>query len=111
MFIPDAFAVTDRAEIDRVLAEAPLACLVTRDAEGFFATHLPMLYDSDRRVLRGHISRQNAHPRRASDGEALVVFQGVNGYVSPNWYPSKSEHGRVVPTWNYEAAHVTGPLA
>jgi transcriptional regulator len=111
MYMPDAFAVTDPGEIERVLAEAPLGCLVTRDAAGFFATHLPMLYDPGRRVLMGHVAAQNPHPERAGDGEALVIFQGANAYVSPSWYPAKAEHGRVVPTWNYETAHVSGTLA
>lgn len=110
MFMPDLFAVTDPEEIERLLADPPLASLVTRDAEGFFATPLPLLYDPDRRVLMGHVSAQNPHPERSGDGEALVIFQGANAYVSPSWYPSKAAHGRVVPTWNYETAHVTGPL-
>jgi transcriptional regulator len=81
---------------------------VTRDGEGFFATHLPMLFDAERRTLTGHVAAGNPHPRRSGDDEALAVFQGVDAYISPNWYPSKFQHGRVVPTWNYEAVHVTG---
>jgi transcriptional regulator len=110
MFMPDAFAVADPEEIERVLLDPPLGCLVTRDAGGFFATHLPMIYDPARRTLMGHVSAANPHPERSGDGEALVVFQGANAYVTPSWYPSKAQHGRVVPTWNYETAHVTGAL-
>ena len=111
MYLPELFAVTDDEEIDFILANARLGCLVTRDADGFFGTHLPMLFDPARRVLAGHVARANPHPGRCGDGEAMAIFQGMDAYVTPNWYPSKLEHGRVVPTWNYEAAHVTGTLA
>jgi len=110
MYLPDMFAVSDAHEVDAVLQEARLGCLVTRDSSGFFGTHLPMLFDPKRRLLMGHISRANQHPDRSGDGEALVILQGPDGYVSPSWYPSKQEHGKVVPTWNYEVAHVTGTL-
>lgn len=110
MYLPDMFAVTDLHEVDQVLQYARLGCLVTRDAAGFFGTHLPMVFDPARRSLTGHISRANEHPDRSGDGEALVIFQGLDAYVSPSWYPSKQEHGKVVPTWNYEVAHVTGKL-
>ncbi len=56
----------------------------------------------------GHVARANPHWSMSAEGEALVIFQGANAYVSPNLYPSKAEHGRVVPTWNYEAVHVYG---
>jgi transcriptional regulator len=83
---------------------------VTRDGEGFFGTHLPVLFDAERGRLDGHIARANPHHGRAGDGEALMIFQGPNAYVSPSWYPSKAVHGRVVPTWNYEVVHVTGTI-
>jgi transcriptional regulator len=111
MYLPDLFAITDPQEAELVLSSARLGCLITRDAEGFFGTHLPMLYDPERRLLSGHVARANPHPERSGDGEALVVFQGLDAYVTPNWYPSKFKHGRVVPTWNYEVAHVTGTLS
>ena len=111
MYLPDMFAVTDAHDVEAVLRNARLGCLVTRDTEGFFGTHIPMIFDAERRSLVGHISRANPHPDRSGDGEALVIFQGLNAYVSPSWYPSKQEHGRVVPTWNYEVAHVTGKLS
>jgi transcriptional regulator len=110
MYTPSAFAVTDPDEVEAVLRAARFGCLVTHDAAGLFATHMPFLYDPERRVLTGHIARPNPHWERAGDGEALVIFQGPEAYVSPSAYPSKAEHGRVVPTWNYEAAHVYGRL-
>jgi transcriptional regulator len=108
--MPEMFAVTDPDEIEFVLSNVRLGCLVTRDAEGFFGTHLPMLFDPARRVLSGHVAKPNPHPDRAGDGEALAIFQGMDAYVSPNWYPSKFRHGKAVPTWNYEVAHVSGSL-
>jgi transcriptional regulator len=111
MYLPELFSVTDAQEIDLLLQQVRLGCLVTRDGEGFFGTHLPMLFDPIRRTLTGHVAAGNPHPARSGDHEALVIFQGPDAYITPNWYPSKFEHGRVVPTWNYEAIHVTGSLA
>jgi transcriptional regulator len=111
MYMPELFAVTDPEEVELMLANPPLGCLVTRDADGFFATHVPMVFDPVGRALQGHVTRANPHPERSGDGEALAIFQGPNAYVSPGWYPSKREHGRAVPTWNYEVAHVSGKLS
>ncbi len=91
----------------------PLGTLVTGSpAHGLFATHLPLMLDASRGahgVLHGHIARANPHHTKAADtNAALVVFSGINAYVTPSWYAAKAEHGKVVPTWNYEAVHVTG---
>lgn len=110
MYQPAAFAVTDPAEIEAVLARLRLGCLITHDADGFCATHAPFLYEPERRVLTAHIARANPHWERAGSTRALAVFQGADAYVSPSWYPSKRQHAKVVPTWNYEAAHVHGQL-
>lgn len=111
MYVPALFAVTDPTEMDQVLADLRLGCLVTKDEGGFFGSHIPMLFDPARHVLTGHISKANTHPARCGDGEALAIFQGPNAYVSPNWYPSKAEHGKAVPTWNYEAVHIEGTVS
>jgi transcriptional regulator len=110
MHQPPVFAVTDAGEIALMLERAPLACLVTHGPQGLFATHLPLLVDLQRGVAAGHMARANAHRERAGEGEAMAVFAGPDAYVSPSWYPSKAEHGRVVPTWNYEAVHLYGTL-
>jgi transcriptional regulator len=110
LYIPELFAVSDADEIEFVLSNVRLGCLVTRDVGGFFGTHLPMHFDPARGVLAGHIAKANPHPDREGDGEALVIFQGLDAYVSPNWYPSKFRHGKAVPTWNYEVVHVAGTL-
>jgi transcriptional regulator len=108
MYVPDAFAVTEPDEIAAMLVRAPLGCLVTHGPQGLFASHLPLLHRDGR--LEGHLARINPHRSLDGDGEALVVFPGPDAYVSPGWYPSKAEHGRVVPTWNYETVHVYGAL-
>ena len=111
MHQPPVFAVSDPGEIALMLERAPLALLVTHGPDGLFASHLPMLVDLQRGVLAGHLARANPHRSLAGEGEAMAVFSGPNAYVSPSWYPSKAEHGRVVPTWNYEAVHVYGALS
>ena len=111
MYTPDAYAVTDAVEVERLLAENPFACLVSHDGEGVFATHLPLLYDAERQVLTGHVARPNPQAGRGAGGQGLAIFNGPNAYISPAWYPAKAEHGRVVPTWNYEAVHVHGTIA
>ncbi len=111
MYAPEPFAVTDPAELDAMLAAARLGAMVTHGPDGLFARHLPFLHDAGAGRLIGHLARANPHARHAPDGsEALVIFVQAEAYVSPGWYPSKAEHGRVVPTWNYEAVHVRGRL-
>jgi len=111
MYTPEAFAVTDEALIAAMLRRSPLGCLVTSGPEGLFATHLPFLYDPQGCTLAGHLARANPHSGLAAATEALLIFQGPNAYVTPSSYPSKAKHGRVVPTWNYEAVHVYGQLS
>ena len=111
MFNPAPFAVAEPEEADRLLAQARLGILTTNGPQGLFATHLPFIFDPTARRLRGHMARANPHRSLvAEETEALVVFQGPQAYVSPNWYPSKALDGRQVPTWNYEAVHVRGML-
>lgn len=111
MHVREIFAVREPAELEALLAELRLGCLVTVDeGQGLTATHLPFVYDAARRTFCGHVSRENRQWSRG-DGTGLVIFQTVEAYVSPNWYPAKREHGRVVPTWNYEAVHVHGRIA
>lgn len=69
---------------------------------------LPFVYDAERQTLLGHVARNNPQWQLPVVGEALVIVRGADSYISPSWYPSKAEHGRVVPTWNYLTAHVYG---
>jgi transcriptional regulator len=111
MYTPDHFREIDPAEIARVIAEAPLACIVATTAGGLVANHLPVLAATDGALI-GHVALANDMHRQVGDGqEVLAVFRGADGYVSPNFYPSKAEHHRHVPTWNYQAVHVTGAIA
>jgi transcriptional regulator len=92
----------------------PLAAVITKSSAGLNAEHLPLLlFDSDEfeGVLQGHVARANPLWENVSDGsEVLAIFQGPNQYISPKWYPSKKEHGKVVPTWNYLAVHARGRI-
>ncbi len=106
MYIPPAFATDDPELIREMIARAPLALLVTQGSDGFAATHLPLFLSADGKTLRGHVARGNA--QQTHEGEALVIFGGPSAYVSPSWYASKAEHGKVVPTYDYEAVHVYG---
>ncbi len=95
----------------------PLATLVASTASGLEANHLPLLIcpesalDGPYGTLRGHVARANPiwHSFNAQ-AEVLAVFQGPQGYITPSWYPSKAQHGKVVPTWNYAVVHAHGPL-
>jgi transcriptional regulator len=112
MYVPPSNA-EDRPEVMHDFIEAhPLGALVTSSAHGLFATHLPLVLnraEGSHGTLEGHVARANPHHRQAA-GEALVIFQGPDAYVSPAWYAAKAEHGRVVPTWNYVAVHAYGTL-
>jgi transcriptional regulator len=110
VYVPRFNALDDRDEIGRLVTSVGVAQLVTVAGDGRpEATLLPLLWDGDRLVF--HMARANAHWRSIRPGSpALAVVTGPDAYVSPAWYPSKAEHGRVVPTWNYSAVHFTGTV-
>jgi len=87
-----------------------IAQLVTATEQGPLATLLPWLVDLHDNALIGHMARQNIQWQTPWLGQALVIAEGPNGYVSPSWYASKTDHGRVVPTWDYVVVHVYGDL-
>ncbi len=89
---------------------SPAADLVTSGPDGPEATLLPFVHDRDRGALLGHFARNNDHCERAHGQRGLVIVRGPDSYISPSWYASKAEHGRVVPTWNYVTAHVHGTV-
>ena len=114
MYIP-ATNAEHRPEVMLDFIEAhPLGALVTATTEGLFATHLPLVLDraaGEFGTLRGHVARANAHHRlEPTSAAALVIFTGPDAYVTPAWYASKAEHGKVVPTWNYVAVHAHATL-
>lgn len=113
MYVPDAFRPAQPDDLAPLLNDFPLGLLVRQDGAGFEASHLPFLYvpgEGARGQLLAHVARANPLWHQADGVRVLVVFQGVQGYVSPGWYPSKQETHRHVPTWNYEAAYVQGVL-
>lgn len=112
MYTPSHFATDDETRAD-LLGRAVTGDLVTATTSGPTATLLPVLYEPDsgeRGAFVGHLARANAPWRAPVLGEALLILHGPDAYVSPSWYPSKAEHGKVVPTWNYLVAHVYGRL-
>jgi transcriptional regulator len=112
VYIPAAFAPDD-ATVRALLSHPRSADLVTMTDDGLVATFLPFVYHPDEGehgVLRGHLARNNDQWSRPAVGEALGIVHGPDAYITPNWYASKAEHGRVVPTWNYATAHVYGEL-
>ncbi len=114
MYTPPAFRINDLASQHEAMRHHPLATLVTRSGNGMVADHIPFMIDAGRGekgVLRAHVARANplwrTHP---PDTEALVIFGGADHYITPSWYATKRETGKVVPTWNYVAVHAFGPI-
>ena len=112
MYTPSHFAAGTDA-VRNLLARPAAANLITMTPRGLLATLLPFTFDpsvGDLGALHGHLARNNTQWSEPVTGEALVIVQGADAYISPSWYASKAEHGRVVPTWNYSTAHVYGRL-
>lgn len=115
MYLPQKFAESRPEELFRLVREHPLGMLVTHTASGLEANHLPFLLDETRGgpfgTLLAHVARANPVWQEVSDGaDVLVVFRGLQSYISPNWYPTKQETHRHVPTWNYEVVHAHGRI-
>jgi transcriptional regulator len=112
MYTPPAFAEDDPAIIRQIVRDARLATLVTATAEGLVATPLPLMLadEGELGVLYGHVAKANPQWKLPPVGEALAMFGGPDAYITPSWYASKREHGKVVPTWNYVAVHAYGPV-
>lgn len=112
MYTPDHFAA-GRDAVQGLLTRPGAANLVTVTSQGLLATLLPFVYDpsvGEHGALHTHVARNNRQWSEPAIGESLMIIQGADAYISPSWYPSKAEHGRVVPTWNYSTAHVYGNL-
>lgn len=108
MYLPKSFHETRTDVLHALMRDYPFATVVMRGAEELVANHLPFELVSNA-LLHGHVARGNEIAQ--ADGAAvLVIFQAADGYISPNWYPSKHETGREVPTWNYAVVHVHGRL-
>ena len=114
MYIPPHFAQTQPEELHRLVREHPLGVLVSHGDGGLDAEHLPFELDASagtHGALLAHVARANTLWQRCPTGTpVMVIFRGAEAYISPNWYPSKHEAHRQVPTWNYEAVHAHGIL-
>ena len=111
MYTPAHFSIKSREALHKIIVTNPLGALVTMTPEGLDANHIPFELDPDRGVLTAHVARANPVWQQCKDGaNALVIFRGNQSYISPNWYPSKHETHRQVPTWNYEVVHAHGVL-
>lgn len=110
MYNPPAFVEKREPELIAIMEAASLPVLISRTATGLTATHLPLRYQAPERLI-GHFAKANAHWREfLSEEDSLAIFTAAEGYISPSWYATKAEHGKVVPTWNYQAVHATGRL-
>lgn len=111
MYVPRVNALSDEAEVRRLVASVGAGELITGGPDGYpLATRLPLVWKGDRVLL--HLALANPHWRSIEpETRALLIVTGPEAYVSPSYYASKAEHGRVVPTWNYSAVHLTGRLS
>lgn len=113
MYAPPPFRTDDVSELHAMMRETRLATLITATAEGPVVTPVPLILvaeEGTKGVLYGHIARANPHWTVTGLGPTLAFFMGPDAYVSPSWYATKKEHGKVVPTWNYTAVEATGKI-
>jgi transcriptional regulator len=113
MYTPPAFQEKDVAMIFVHIRAARLANFITSTREGLLATPLPMFLDETEGangVLYGHLARANTQWKTPCQGEALAIFMGPDAYVTPSWYQTKRDTGKVVPTWNYVTVHAYGAV-
>ncbi len=111
MYTPPAFREDDPVILQAMIREARVANLVTATADGLLATPLPLFLVPDEGphgTLYGHLARANPQWKQAATGHAMAIFHGLDAYITPSWYATKREHGKVVPTWNYVAVHAYG---
>ena len=113
MYLPPAFRDEELPSLHQTMRDARLANFVTSTAEGLMASPLPLFLAADEGpygTLYGHLARANSQWKLPPAGDAVALFMGPDAYISPAWYPSKAEHHRVVPTWNYVAVHAYGAV-
>ncbi|HUB48785.1 MAG TPA: FMN-binding negative transcriptional regulator [Acetobacteraceae bacterium] len=112
MYLPPAFRQDRTDVLHDAIRKSGLATLVTLTPDGLIASHVPLLLDPEPApygTLIGHLARPNGQARGAI-GDALAIFLGPDAYITPSWYETKRETGKVVPTWNYVAIHAAGPI-
>lgn len=114
MYLPKMFKQNEAINLQNMMVKYPFASLVTQSDIGLEVDHLPFYLKkiNDNCILQGHIAKVNPLWKNLKDkSEVLLVFHGPNCYISPNHYPTKKQNGRVVPTWNYVAVHVSGIMS
>ncbi|MEQ1305727.1 FMN-binding negative transcriptional regulator [Acinetobacter radioresistens] len=110
MYIPNDFQEVRREEIMNLIKNYPLACIVANTKDGLIATHVPLIMKTDNTLI-GHIAVNNDMRILVSDDqEVLCIFKGEDAYISANYYPSKFEDHKKVPTWNYQVVHIYGNI-
>lgn len=110
MYLPPHFEETDAARIAALVSDHPLALVAGQGPDGIIANHIPLMMDGEDRLI-GHVALNNDMHRILQNGApVLAIFQGADAYISPNWYPSKADTHKAVPTWNYEVVHVHGTI-
>lgn len=114
MYLPRQFEQTDTSRLYDLIRAQPFATLVTTLNGEITANHLPLHLDATstpHATLRGHVARANPVWKTPNaHGSVLAIFHGPDAYITPNWYPTKREHGKAVPTWNYAVVHAYGGL-
>ena len=114
VYVPAHFNEDRVDTLHELIRGAGLATLISMTTDGLIASHAPMMIDPDPApygTLIGHLAKANPHALAADPAiQALVIFQGPDGYITPSYYAAKREHGKVVPTWNYAAVHAYGTL-
>ncbi len=110
MYIPKDFHETSIANIRSFIECTSLACIVANTDQGLIGNHIPLFFNKEDKLI-GHVAFANDIHRMIEENQkVLAIFKGVDSYISPNWYPSKSVHHEHVPTWNYQVAHVSGQI-
>jgi transcriptional regulator len=113
MYTPPAFRDDEKESLHATIRAARLANFVTATADGPLATPLPLFLDAsegEHGVIYGHLAKANPQWSVPPIGDALAIFMGPDAYVTPQWYATKQETGKVVPTWNYVTVHASGPV-
>jgi transcriptional regulator len=113
MYLPKHFEVTDTAILADLIEKYPLATLIGSIGDVMEVNHLPLMLSEDRSRLFGHVAKTNPLLKIAEQAvpNLIAVFNGPNAYVTPSWYLSKKENGKVVPTWNYAVVHAQGKMS
>lgn len=114
MYLPPHFATGDPEALHQLMQAHPLGALITHGSQGLDANHLPFEFAKEtgwQGVLRAHVARNNPLWQEVRDGDnVLVIFKAADAYISPSWYPSKHDHHKQVPTWNYSVVHAHGRI-